>query len=297
MFPPRICDSPGTTSAFPHPFASTDPEPSNISSTPNVRQAPQPTSPNSASPSYVCHPPKSAIPPGFKPVARTPSTRSKRTPPLGPSPLRIVTLPEMSISEFGALSPRITSPTVNPLEIVEDVSGIARQTGIYPSIGLGYPSSWGERFRSSTGISTNSKKERGESPIGNRHGSQAAQDEAEGVMLEIIRDLVEETSGWDSSLHMEDNFKSLIQNAGITPQNSREHLRSGDFSLLDELNKTASVASPVEIDLGLLELDPYRMQCMLDAEITESRFLEHGMPLTTLEEEDGEELEDVDDGR
>ncbi|KAL0070730.1 hypothetical protein AAF712_001951 [Marasmius tenuissimus] len=261
------------------------------SSTPTHHSA-SPTPKANTSLKPPCQTPRSVTLPRQQNV-RTPSTRSKKTPPIGPSPLRIVTLPEMSISEFGALSPRISSHLVE--EATEEARAGERQAGVYPSIGMGYPSSWGDRLKSSLGSSTNSKKERCESSLGSRRVSKAAQDEAEEVMLEIIRDLVEETSGWDTSLHMEDSFKSLIQNAGITPQNSLDDMGDGEVFLSDDLTKTESVATRVQIDLGLLELDPYRMQCVQDAHAQESGFLAHGMPLMTLEEEGEEEEEELGD--
>ncbi|KAK1236614.1 hypothetical protein PQX77_000166 [Marasmius sp. AFHP31] len=261
------------------------------SSTPTQHGAP-PTPKANTSLKPLCQTPRSATLARQQNI-RTPSTRSKKTPPIGPSPLRIVTLPEMSISEFGALSPRISSHLVE--EATEEARTRERQAGVYPSIGMGYPSSWGDRLKLSLGSSTSSKKERCDSSLGSRRVSKAAQDEAEEVMLEIIRDLVEETSGWDTSLHMEDSFKSLIQNAGITPQNSRDDLGDGEIILSDDLTKTTSVATRVEIDLGLLELDPYRMQCIQDAHVQESGFLAHGMPLMTLEEEGEEEEEGLGD--
>ncbi|KAF9268011.1 hypothetical protein L218DRAFT_940749 [Marasmius fiardii PR-910] len=204
----------------------------------------------------------------------------------------------MSISEFGALSPRISSPRNDGDEFLHDASFAEKQSGNYSSIGLGRPSTWGKRFKTTLSISDNSDKESSPKPPGSigfastRSGSKIPHEEAEELILEIIRDLVEETSGWDSSLHMEDSFRSLVRNAGITPQNSREDMR-GACTDQRELPFVESVASPIEIDLGLLGLDAYRMQCAKDdqAQITESRFLEYGMPLTTLEEEEGEEAD------
>ncbi|KAG7096914.1 hypothetical protein E1B28_004318 [Marasmius oreades] len=236
------------------------------------------------------HSPKSAILPSLQSVTRTSSTRCRRSPALGPSPLRLVTLPEMSISEFGTLSPRTASPRDHGIEALPGASSVERQCRIYPSIGLGRPSTWGEPFKTSLGNSDSFPKE--ETPmisgpassVPNGNGSKVPHEEAEELILEIIRDLVEETSGWDSSLHMEDSFRSLIQNTGITPQNSKENMRSAW-----ELTIAESVVSPVEIDFGLLELDT----CAKEVQGTESRFLEHGIPLTILEEEEEEEEPDV----
>jgi hypothetical protein len=41
-------------------------------------------------------------------------------------------------------------------------------------------------------------------------------DEDPNTLLSLIRELVEETSEWDASLFMDDNFKSLIQNSGLS---------------------------------------------------------------------------------
>ncbi|EEB86979.1 hypothetical protein MPER_15883, partial [Moniliophthora perniciosa FA553] len=105
------------------------------------------------------------------------------------------------------------------------------------------------------------------------------------VMLEIIRDLVEETSQWDRSLHMEDNFKALIRSAESTPMNSTEDMR-GSSDAVSPKGSPVPPGSPVEVSLGLLELDVYRMQRILDAQ---ADAYANDSQLATLEEEDEED--------
>ncbi|KAK7049496.1 hypothetical protein VNI00_005527 [Paramarasmius palmivorus] len=211
--------------------------------------------------------------PRIKPATRTPSLRSKKSPALGPSPLRIVTLPELSISEFGQLSPIVVVPDSDAASTERDPNA-HRHLGVYPNIGIGYPSTWTETTRTPEDTSGSPKpRSRPISSFSSHRDSRARQDDSE-VMLEIIRDLVEETSQWDQSLHMEDNFKALILSAELTPV--------GDSDMVQPEPK----GSPVEIDLGLLELDAYRMQCLQDAQ-ADARA--NSSQLATLEEEDEEE--------
>ncbi|KAK0453678.1 hypothetical protein EV421DRAFT_1957166 [Armillaria borealis] len=186
-------------------------------------------------------PPREPIPalPKARPNTRSLSVRSRKSPPIGPSPLRIMTLPESVISDLFTLPTSQPDPP-NTNGYQDHNSYTARlNRHSYSSIGLGFPpvscAPAGDRNvdsakRSSTD-STSSKR------IGDDDGS--------NLLLGIIRELVEETSQWDTSLYMDDKFKSMIEIAGSEGRG---------------LDKCESVASPVEVDLGLLGLEVFRGQ-------------------------------------
>ncbi|SJL02032.1 uncharacterized protein ARMOST_05356 [Armillaria ostoyae] len=186
-------------------------------------------------------PPREPIPalPKARPNTRSLSVRSRKSPPIGPSPLRIMTLPESVINDLFSLPTSQPNPP-NTNEYQDHNSYTAKlNRHSYSSIGLGFPpvscAPAGDRSvepakRSSTD-STSSKR------IGDDDGS--------NLLLGIIRELVEETSQWDTSLYMDDKFKSMIEIAGSEGRG---------------LDKCESVASPVEVDLGLLGLEVFRGQ-------------------------------------
>ncbi len=186
-------------------------------------------------------PPREPIPalPKARPNTRSLSVRSRKSPPIGPSPLRIMTLPESVISDLFTLPTSQPDPP-NTNEYQDHNSYTAKlNRHSYSNIGLGFPPvscvpesdhSVNSAKRSSTD-STSSKR------IGDDDGS--------NLLLGIIRELVEETSRWDTSLYMDDKFKSMIETAG-------DEGRGPD--------KCESVASPVEVDLGLLGLEVFRGQ-------------------------------------
>uniref|UniRef100_A0A0W0FJU4 Uncharacterized protein n=1 Tax=Moniliophthora roreri TaxID=221103 RepID=A0A0W0FJU4_MONRR len=227
--------------------------------------------------------------PRLKTATRTPSFRNRKSPVLGPSPLRIVTLPELSISEFGALSPVVKSNCeTTAADDAQELSVSHRHQGVYPNIGMGYPSTWtGTASLPDEGAADSPESEQRKScttsVISSRCGSRIKHDDSE-VMLEIIRDLVEETSQWDQSLRMEDNFKALIRSAELTPINSREDMRDSSDAMSPKGSPV--LGSPVEVSLGLLDLDVYRMQRILDAQ--PDAYMNDSQ-LATLEEEDEED--------
>ncbi|KAK0435770.1 hypothetical protein EV421DRAFT_1985843 [Armillaria borealis] len=155
-------------------------------------------------------PPRKPIPalPKARSNTRSLSVRSRKSPPIGPSPLRIMTLPESVISDLFSLPTSQPDPP-NTNEYQDHNSYTAKlNRHSYSSIGLGFPpvscAPAGDRSvepakRSSTD-STSSKR------IGDDDGS--------NLLLGIIRELVEETSQWNTSLYMDDKFKSMIETAG-----------------------------------------------------------------------------------
>ncbi|THV08520.1 hypothetical protein K435DRAFT_959078 [Dendrothele bispora CBS 962.96] len=188
--------------------------------------------------SYVaempCSPVVSATLPRRKPKTRSPSVRSRKSPPIGPSPLRIMTLPERSTTNLCALDEDIVRSrsgiTSSQIPVQELVPGLRRD--MYSQLGIGYPSIWGvdkkEAPLDQMQISTTIENESGAnkdiesphvtsvssltSPVITNSSSLHHQDQAADDMLSFIQELVEETSQWDSSLYMDDGFKALMQN-------------------------------------------------------------------------------------
>jgi hypothetical protein len=76
------------------------------------------------------------------------------------------------------------------------------------------------------------------------------------ILLSIIRELVEETSEWDASLFMDDNFKSMIQNSGLLLSE-----RTGDkFDTETNTSKRKAMLPDrsEELDLGLIGIEVFR---------------------------------------
>ncbi|KAK0190905.1 hypothetical protein F5146DRAFT_1195699 [Armillaria mellea] len=186
-------------------------------------------------------PPREPMPdlPKARPNTRSLSVRSRKSPPIGPSPLRIMTLPESVISDLLSLPTSQTDPP-NTNEYQDHNSYTAKlNRHSYSSIGLGFPPASyapaGDRNADSA------KRSSTDSASSKRIGD----DDGSNILLGIIRELVEETSQWDTSLYMDDKFKSMIETAGNEGRG---------------MEKCESVASPVEVDLGLLGLEVFRGQ-------------------------------------
>jgi hypothetical protein len=141
-----------------------------------------------------------------------PIARVRRSPPLGPSPLRSMILPDTPGEE----------DTIEG----DDVARIGCS-----HIGLGLPSLSQSRNRARL----------------HKHAVEAG-DNSDGV-LGIIRELVYETNDWDPSLFVDDNFKTLIiQSKSLVWQHKQgrpshdpeeypcQAFVSGDASLQIELN-------------------------------------------------------------
>ncbi|KAK0468398.1 uncharacterized protein EV420DRAFT_463484 [Desarmillaria tabescens] len=165
------------------------------------------------------------------------SVRSRKSPPIGPSPLRIMTLPESVISNLVSL-PASQSDPPNINEYQEQNSHPTRlNRQSYSNIGLGFPPSCAPTGDRNAALVKRSSTD-STSP---KH----VDDDGSNLLLGMIRELVEETSQWDTSLYMDDKFKSMIETAGSEARG---------------LEKCESVASPVEVDLGLLGLEVFRGQ-------------------------------------
>jgi hypothetical protein len=136
--------------------------------------------------------------------ARSRSLRVRRSPPIGPSPLRTMFLPD----HFD------TSPSSHNNAIDSECKDYAKGFGptYYGRHSYGFPSPAVTKTSPANHLGTSQDRSPG------RHTKAAATktyDEGPNTLISIIRELVEETSEWDASLFMDDNFKSLIQNSGL----------------------------------------------------------------------------------
>jgi hypothetical protein len=123
------------------------------------------------------------------------------------------------------------------------------------------------------GASSNviSKAKRRHSSVSSRRSSKVDEDDP-CVLLGIIRELVEETSEWDpSSVFMSQNFKSLLQESGISAtRSSSEGFGEADATIPEEVPGSMQLESEqstqsAEMDLGLLGLDIFRDRSFFDA--------------------------------
>ncbi|KAG7449176.1 uncharacterized protein BT62DRAFT_1073689 [Guyanagaster necrorhizus] len=154
-------------------------------------------------------PPREPIPalPKARPNTRSLSVRSRKSPPIGPSPLRTMTLPESVIGDLFSLPSLPDPPNTNEYQNPNNSYTARLSRRSYSTVGLGFPPvscappddpKVDSAKRSSTD-STSSKRTDGD-------GS--------NLLLSIIREPVEETSQWDTSLCMDDKFESMIETAG-----------------------------------------------------------------------------------
>jgi len=198
--------------------------------------------------SFPCPPTTSLTIAKPKVKAKHLSARVRRSPTIGPSPLRTMILPDPSDTELG----RYTHPEANK----ENTDFKERPSSIhnaYANLGLGLPTS-------RSGMETRLDKcKRRQSGMPEHRISQDEDGGGPNILLGIIRELVEETSDWDASLFMDANFKSMIRDSGIVPSKGTEDKvkSSGAADLADSRNKMSTELSE-ELDLGLLGLDIIR---------------------------------------
>lgn len=235
-----------------HPFASV------------IRQLeiplPSPTlTPNLSS--FPCPPISTVVSPIIKRKTSPPSIRVRRSPAIGPSPLRTMILPDPSFTE-------ITFLQASDKENIRTKDRPTSSISTYSHLGLEYPHS-----RSGTGGESESEEYPSGSARGgaksaiNRIRSNGSErrvsktgDDDPNVLLGIIRELVEETNEWDSSLFVDENFKAMIESSrGLSSVNAGN----------DRYNwaETAGGRS-VEVDLTLLGLDIFRSDGPSHAEET-----------------------------
>jgi hypothetical protein len=110
------------------------------------------------------------------------SVRTKRSPPLGPSPLRTMILPESSDSD---LSPRTSREDPSMMTLCE-------------------PNTFGPDIET---LALAKKR------IMGSQSPRTIEDNDADPVLGLIRELAEEVNDWDDSLFMDKNFKSMIDNS------------------------------------------------------------------------------------
>ncbi|KAJ3736328.1 hypothetical protein DFJ43DRAFT_1051578 [Lentinula guzmanii] len=185
---------------------------------------------------------------------RSPSVRSRKSPIVGPSPLRIVTLPEGSVANMNKDADKDHLPTIPSLASTTGSTSApttqleeSKKHQNYSDLGFGYPSSWGlglglEEDRTSqiqsearsADLQRLSQATSIHSPLPSSPNMDA--------MLGIIQELVEETSQWDDSLFMEESFKALIENSQsassgspLSSSKSSRHSRQSSVPVEEEI--------------------------------------------------------------
>ncbi|KAF8897562.1 hypothetical protein BD779DRAFT_1465716 [Infundibulicybe gibba] len=126
------------------------------------------------------------------------TSRPRKSPAIGPSPLRAMVLPDSS--ETNLVSSFETG--IDNQEIIDSSDRVSAHS-VYAQLGLGFPA----RRRRESLTTTEDGKASFEAPV---------HDDAD-ILLNIIRDLVEETSEWDANLFVDENFKSMMQGSWVTP--------------------------------------------------------------------------------
>jgi hypothetical protein len=166
------------------------------------------------------------------PKLKFPKTRSRKSPPVGPSPLRTMILPDLS-SGSAIGSPNEMEVTKNSL----DPHGVLPSDVLSPNPLPG----------SSRMLTDNNK---GCLPC----SAKKQDNDGTDALLGIIRELVEETGDWDDDLSMKDNFKSLMRNAVGEVVESEESSGTGSRSRSSDSSGTSNT----DVDLGLLGLDRFK---------------------------------------
>ncbi|KAL1685711.1 hypothetical protein GGG16DRAFT_97659 [Schizophyllum commune] len=177
-----------------HPYSSLDAVVTAQSNIPVAKSRSPPTTPDLSS---FPSPPLSVVPtPKLKSALkkRNPSTRSsRRQSPVGPSPLRIVTLPD---SESGGRL--VNGATADGMPPMDNLYAQSLYAGLpflsaqpYDGVGLGHPSSSKGYAHSRT--------------------SSAATRDDPAALLGIIRELADEASAWDPELFMSTSFRAMLE--------------------------------------------------------------------------------------
>jgi hypothetical protein len=117
----------------------------------------------------------------LRPRYKLSSVRVKRSPPLGPSPLRTMILPESSDSD---LSPRVSRQDPSIMTLCDEPNNFE----LLPE--------GSEKQKSISGPS-----------------SRIVEDNDPDALLGLIRELAEEVNDWDDTLFMDKKFKSMIENS------------------------------------------------------------------------------------
>ncbi|KAG6899446.1 hypothetical protein C0993_010283 [Termitomyces sp. T159_Od127] len=149
--------------------------------------------------------------------SRKSSIRSRRSPALGPSPLRVMILPDPSDPKIAVHA----SPS-------RGGSQILNYSHNYSSLGLGFPSSSLSLTRDSevkqNKLGPNKETVQMESEV---HRATVDKEDA-NTLVGMIRELVEETDRWDASLFKDKHFKAMINDSKQALRGSSRHSPVGD---------------------------------------------------------------------
>ncbi|RDB22737.1 hypothetical protein Hypma_010148 [Hypsizygus marmoreus] len=208
---------------------------------------------------------KPVVLPKIKHKGRTTSVRIRRSPAVGPSPLRSMILPEISEPNLGM---RSRDSFINTH---------------HSNVGLGLPSSppgiyYGDDALMDHVHAPDPAEDTRQSRTNRRHNSIASESEDPNLILGIIRELVEETRDWDGSLFKDKDFKSMVQNSrlpsfkgGQAQGKARQQASAGRNG--DSITKDESA----ELDLSLLGVDIFRSdgETFIPAENANRSFKHH----------------------
>ncbi|KAJ6515864.1 hypothetical protein C8R45DRAFT_957859 [Mycena sanguinolenta] len=204
--------------------------------------------------------PRSFFPPSppdtgiLKPKLKARSRRSPAIGALGPSPLRSMILPE-SLDSEPAPHGSFASP-VDALGLGNIRSSSETTTGITRSVS------------NSIVLKTRTWRQ----SVSSQHTSKFDDDDSNVSLEGIIRELVEETSEWDqSTVFMNQSFKTLLQESGITPTRSAR----GSFvetNTVDAERRSDGEQSPrpPDGDLELLGLDLFKSESFHDGQTSKT---------------------------
>jgi hypothetical protein len=111
-----------------------------------------------------------------------------------------------------------------------------------------------------------SRANRKQSTVSLPHDSEVDDDDP-SLLLEIIRELVEETSEWDpSTVFMNESFKTLLQESGITPTKSaRDGFAEAQVANAEKKPDDDRSAGSESVDLELLGLDIFESESLYNA--------------------------------
>ncbi|KAG6895205.1 hypothetical protein C0992_002596 [Termitomyces sp. T32_za158] len=177
--------------------------------------------------------------------SRKSSIRPRRSPALGPSPLRAMILPDPS-------DPKI-AVHASPSRAGSQISNYSHN---YSSLGLGFPSSSLSLKRDSevkgVKLSPNGETEQMESEV-NRV---TVDKEDAKTLVGMIRELVEETDRWDASLFKDKHFEAMINDSKQALKESSNHSPVGNPWYRG--NGTVQEDESCEVDLNFRGLDIFR---------------------------------------
>jgi hypothetical protein len=173
-------------------------------------------------------------------IKRAKMARSRKSPPLGPSPLRTMILPETLLLERDSSVDRLkTSETDAEVRTHSEIGSAYHLAGQSANLGASFRDSGSEFSRTN------------KSPF-SRDVNENLGVQDSNMLLGMIRDLVEETKEWDQSLFMNENFRSLISDCGLLKPTSD---LLGGSSLDFSRPKTLLAQEPNDSTDDTIELD------------------------------------------